>query len=235
MGKAIEGSAKYISKKIKASGLQKIRNFCQLCLKQCRDSNGFKNHVNSSSHQKKVNKIVNDDKSKVVLESYSMQFRNDFLRLLKFNHGTKKVDANKFYQEYILNDKNHIHMNSTRWKTLTSFVKYLKRCGLINIYEDDDFEASDFTLIISLINKSQDFFEQKNKLEFSSLVDEKLNEKIFFKQIEIGEQKALLSSKKNKVDHHDLNKNNENNKIILKKNNNLVISKKNIFSDSDSN
>lgn len=33
-----------------------------------------------------------------------------------------------FFQEYI-NDKDHVHMNATRWETLTGFVKYLGRTG----------------------------------------------------------------------------------------------------------
>ena len=32
------------------------------------------------------------------------------------------------YNEYI-NDRTHVHMNSTKWLTLTDFVKYLGRIG----------------------------------------------------------------------------------------------------------
>ena len=43
-------------------------------------------------------------------------------------HGTKRVYANVAYQEYI-SDKNHTHMNATKWETLTNFVKYLGKSG----------------------------------------------------------------------------------------------------------
>jgi hypothetical protein len=38
------------------------------------------------------------------------------------------VAAKNVYNEYI-QDKNHVHMNSTRWLTLTEFVKYLGKEG----------------------------------------------------------------------------------------------------------
>ena len=33
---------KQIANRIKARGLQKLRWYCQMCQKQCRDENGFK-------------------------------------------------------------------------------------------------------------------------------------------------------------------------------------------------
>lgn len=42
--------------------------------------------------------------------------------------GTKRVPANKIYQDYI-SDRHHLHMNATRWVTLTGFVKWLGRTG----------------------------------------------------------------------------------------------------------
>lgn len=37
-----------------AKGLQKLRWFCQMCQKQCRDENGFKCHTMSESHQRQM-------------------------------------------------------------------------------------------------------------------------------------------------------------------------------------
>ena len=45
---------KAISNRIKAKGLQKLRWFCQMCEKQCRDENGFKCHLTSESHQRQL-------------------------------------------------------------------------------------------------------------------------------------------------------------------------------------
>ena len=44
--------------------------------------------------------------------------------------------ANQVYQEYIA-DKNHLHMNSTRWVTLTEFVKHLGRSGIAKVDETE--------------------------------------------------------------------------------------------------
>jgi len=50
--------------------------------------------------------------------------------------GTKRVKANTVYQEFI-QDKHHQHMNSTRWVTLTEFVKHLGRSGVARVDETE--------------------------------------------------------------------------------------------------
>lgn len=42
--------------------------------------------------------------------------------------GTKRVHNNIVYNEYI-SHREHIHMNSTQWETLTDFTKWLGREG----------------------------------------------------------------------------------------------------------
>ena len=44
------------------------------------------------------------------------------------------MHANVAYNEYI-GDKEHLHMNSTKWETLTGFVKYLGKEGLCHVEE----------------------------------------------------------------------------------------------------
>lgn len=44
--------------------------------------------------------------------------------------------ANRVYQEYIA-DKSHLHMNATRWVTLTEFVKHLGRTGVARVDETE--------------------------------------------------------------------------------------------------
>jgi DNA/RNA-binding protein KIN17 len=56
--------------------------------------------------------------------------------LLRTAHGEKWIGANKFYNEYI-RDKEHVHMNSTRWSSLTEFAKHLGRSGIVNVKEDE--------------------------------------------------------------------------------------------------
>lgn len=54
-----------------AKGLQKLRWYCQACQKQCRDENGFKNHITSQSHQRQM-MVVSENASKYI-EEYSKQ------------------------------------------------------------------------------------------------------------------------------------------------------------------
>eukprot|EP00038_Savillea_parva_P013242 m.7738 g.7738 ORF g.7738 m.7738 type:complete len:406 (+) comp2473_c0_seq1:218-1435(+) len=119
-------TAKAIGNRVKAKGLQKLRWFCQMCQKQCRDENGFKCHTMSESHQRML-LLVAEDPDKIV-DSFSEEFEKSFLAQLKRTKNTLRVSANVFYNEYIA-DKEHLHMNSTRWSTLTDFVKYLGREG----------------------------------------------------------------------------------------------------------
>jgi DNA/RNA-binding protein KIN17 len=122
MPKAEKGSVKDIANGMKARGLQKLKFYCQMCQKQCRDANGFKCHVQSESHMRQM-KIFGDDASGF-LKQYSENFEKSFLTTLRMRHGTKKVNANNIYQEVIA-DKQHIHMNATHWTTLSDFVQYL--------------------------------------------------------------------------------------------------------------
>ena len=79
--------------------------------------------------------LVGEDPKKYI-EQYSRDFQRDFLRLLKTSHGEKKVHMNQFYQEYI-RDKEHIHMNATKWPSLTEFAKHLGRDGICRVEEGE--------------------------------------------------------------------------------------------------
>ena len=134
MPKAEVGSTKYVANKMKAKGLQRLRWYCQICEKQCRDENGFKQHTMSEGHVRAM-LLVGEDPKKFINE-YSAQFKRDFLHLLKTAHGEKKVHMNNFYQEYI-RDKEHVHMNSTKWPSLTEFAKFLGREGVCRVEEGE--------------------------------------------------------------------------------------------------
>lgn len=126
MGKHEAGTPKYIANKIKAKGLQKLRWYCQMCQKQCRDENGFKCHTMSESHHRQL--LLFADNANRYMDQFSKEFSHGYLNLLKRQFGTRRVPANRVYQEYIA-DRGHIHMNATIWLTLTAFVKYLGRTG----------------------------------------------------------------------------------------------------------
>ena len=134
MPRAEVGSTKYLNNKLKSKGLQRLRWYCQVCERQMRDENGFKMHVQSESHVRQM--VVVGENSGKFIQDYSNQFRRDFLQLLKTSHGEKKVNANHFYQEYIAN-KEHVHMNATRWSTLSEFTKMLGREGICRVDEGE--------------------------------------------------------------------------------------------------
>ena len=134
MPRAEVGSTKYLNNKLKSKGLQRLRWYCQVCERQMRDENGFKMHVQSESHVRQM--VVVGENSGKFIQDYSNQFRRDFLQLLKTSHGEKKVSVNHFYQEYIAN-KEHVHMNSTRWSTLSEFTKMLGREGICRVEEGE--------------------------------------------------------------------------------------------------
>lgn len=99
-----------------------------------RDENGFKMHTQSESHVRRM-LLVGEDPKKYI-NDYSNQFQRDFLLLLRTSHGEKQVQMNHFYQEYIAN-KEHVHMNSTKWPSLTEFAKHLGREGICRVEETE--------------------------------------------------------------------------------------------------
>lgn len=134
MPKAEKGTPKDIANKIKAKGLQKLKFYCQMCQKQCRDQNGFKCHLTSESHLRQM-KIFSDN-AMGIMDGMSKDFEKMYLDTLRQRHGTKRVNANNVYQE-VIQDRHHIHMNATKWATLTDFVQYLGKCGKCVVEETE--------------------------------------------------------------------------------------------------
>ncbi|OCF34408.1 DNA/RNA-binding protein KIN17 [Kwoniella heveanensis BCC8398] len=134
MGKAEAGSTKAIANAIKAKGLGRLRWYCQVCEKQCRDENGFQAHCRSEPHMRKI--MLVGPKAGNAISEYSRQFRNDFLLLLRTRHQTNRVRANAVYNEYI-QDKHHTHMNATQWVTLSGFIQTLGKEGVVHVDEDE--------------------------------------------------------------------------------------------------
>jgi len=116
---------KAIANRIKAKGLQKLRWYCQMCEKQCRDENGFKCHCTSESHLRQMSLFAENATS--YMHKFSKEFEHDFVQIMK-RRGRKRIKANALYQE-LVSDRGHIHMNSTKWSTLSTFVQYLGKSG----------------------------------------------------------------------------------------------------------
>ncbi len=70
-----------IGNRIKAKGLQKLRWYCQLCQKQCRDENGFKCHQTSESHRRQM-ELFGMNAQRVV-DGYSEEFESCFMEHLR--------------------------------------------------------------------------------------------------------------------------------------------------------
>lgn len=128
MGRAEAGTPKYLANKMKAKGLQKLRWYCQMCQKQCRDENGFKCHTMSEAHQRQL--LLFSDNSTKIINDFSSEFVKGYMDIVKRQFGSKRVNANKVYQEYIAH-KDHVHMNSTRWTTLKGFCMFLGKTGQV--------------------------------------------------------------------------------------------------------
>ena len=58
------------------------------------------------------------------------------LILLSRRWRSKTVNANIVYNEFI-HDKEHVHMNSTKWDSLTSFARYLGETGKCTLEESE--------------------------------------------------------------------------------------------------
>lgn len=126
MPQAEKGSLKDLGKRIKAKGLQKLKFYCQMCEKQCRDANGFKCHLTSESHLRQMQ--IFSANAAGIMDQYSREFCKLYVDTLRMRHTTNRTNANQVYQQ-VIHDKQHVHMNATVWATLTDFVQYLGRTG----------------------------------------------------------------------------------------------------------
>ena len=70
------------------------------------------------------------------MDSFSREFEVSYLETLRRRHGTQRMNANNVYQE-VIQDKHHVHMNSTKWSTLSDFVQYLGKKGLVIVEETE--------------------------------------------------------------------------------------------------
>ncbi|XP_044467210.1 KIN17-like protein [Mangifera indica] len=189
MGKNDFLTPKAIANRIKAKGLQKLRWYCQMCQKQCRDENGFKCHCMSESHQRQM-QIFGQNSDRIV-DGYSEEFEESFLELMRRSHRFSRVAATVVYNEYI-HDRHHVHMNSTKWATLTEFVKYLGRTGKCKV------EETPKGWFITYIDRdSETLFKEKmkNKRIKLDMAEEEKQEREIRKQIELAASEQLEATK----------------------------------------
>lgn len=76
----VVGTPKFVANKMKSKGLQRLRWYCQVCEKQCRDENGFKCHTQSESHLRQM--LVVGEHAGSHIASFSVQFQSEFVSML---------------------------------------------------------------------------------------------------------------------------------------------------------
>ncbi|KAI9881734.1 MAG: hypothetical protein M1823_006555, partial [Watsoniomyces obsoletus] len=202
MPRAEVGSTKYIANQMKSKGLQRLRWYCQACSRQMRDENGFKCHVASESHVRNM-QIIGDDPRKAINE-FSREFERDFIQLLRTGHGEKKVNLNQFYQEYIGN-KEHVHMNATKWASLTEFAKYLGRAGICRVEEDEkkSERGGASGLMIAWIDNSPEALRRQEALkkkERQDRGDEEREQRLIQAQIKKAKRQGLPDMEEEEAD-----------------------------------
>lgn len=139
--------------------------------------------------------LIGEDPRKHISD-YSNQFQRDFLQLLRTAHGEKKVHVNHFYQEYISN-KEHVHMNATRWPSLTEFAKYLGREGICRV------EDNEKGLHVSWIDNSPEALRRQDairKKERQDRGDEEREQRLIREQVEKAELDAEEKAKDSEDD-----------------------------------
>ncbi|KAL5594775.1 hypothetical protein BROUX41_001689 [Berkeleyomyces rouxiae] len=184
MPKAEAGSVKHLSNHMKLKGLTRLRFYCQVCERGMRDENSFKQHTLSESHVRKM-LVIGEDPKKAI-KQFSDQFVKDFINLLKTSHGEKKIHINHFYQEYIAN-KDHLHMNSTQWSSLTEFAKHLGREGICRV------EETEKGLHISWIDNSPEALRRQEALKRKAALeqgDEEMEQRMINEQIKRAQKTA---------------------------------------------
>lgn len=100
--------------------------------------------------------------------------------------STNRVKANNVYQEYI-QDKHHLHMNATRWVSLTEFIKHLGRTGVVRV---DETEKGLFISWIDNSPKALAKAEANKKKERAVTSDEQRERMLIMEQIQRAKTEA---------------------------------------------
>jgi len=171
-------SPKDIANKIKAKGLTKLQFYCQACSRALRDANAFKCHLTSESHKRQMEIFGQDPHGEI--RRYSEEFETTFLDHMKRCHPFSRISANMVYNELIA-ERHHVHMNATKWLSLTEFVKYLGKEGKCKV------EDTPKGWYITLIQKDpfEEISEKKRaKRERADREEEERHQRALERQIE---------------------------------------------------
>ena len=182
-------SPKDIANRIKAKGLTKLQFYCQACSRALRDANAFKCHLTSESHKRQMEIFGQDPHGEI--RRYSEEFETTFLDHMKRCHPFSRISANMVYNELIA-ERHHVHMNATKWLSLTEFVKYLGKEGKCKV------EDTPKGWYITLIQKDpfEEIGEKKRaKRERADREEEERHQRALERQIERARQAAAEGKK----------------------------------------
>jgi len=124
------------------------------------------------------------------ISDFSGQFQAEFVTLLSRRFGTNRVKANNVYQEYI-QDRHHLHMNSTRWMSLSEFVKHLGREGIVRV---DETEKGFFISWVDNSPKAMAKAEATQKKERAVTSDEQRERMLIAEQIARAAEASTCAS-----------------------------------------
>ncbi|NXL19082.1 KIN17 protein, partial [Setophaga kirtlandii] len=203
MGKSDFLSPKAISSRIKSQGLQRLRWYCQMCQKQCRDENGFRCHCTSQCHQRQL--LLAAENPQQFVGYFSQEFCRDFLELLRRRFGARRVHSNVVYSEYI-GHREHTHMNATQWDTLAGFTRWLGREGLCRVDETPK------GCYIQYINPETVHRQQEERKKKQDLDDEEKAAKLVERQVRRGLEGKELEMPV----YTELNRENKDEKVTFK-------------------
>jgi DNA/RNA-binding protein KIN17 len=139
---------------------------------------------------------VGEDPRKYI-SNFSSDFQRDFVSLLRTAHGEKYISANRFYNEYI-RDKEHVHMNATKWASLTEFTKHLGREGICHVKEDekDGLMIAWRDTSVAAVKRREEIAEQEAAEARSGAGEDKILKKMARRAQEEAETKRAIEAKR---------------------------------------
>ncbi len=124
-----------------------------------------------------------------VTSEFSADFLGGFLQILRLSYAGQRVSANKVYQDYI-SDRNHTHMNATRWHTLSGFVQWLGKTGYCKI----DFVEEKNQWFLEYVDNSPETLQRKaeqEKLKKARKDDMERQQDAIAEMVERGKQREI--------------------------------------------
>jgi hypothetical protein len=115
-------------------GQGKMKYFCQMCSKQCKDANGFKCHQTTEGHRAQM-KLFLEDPQKYI-EEFSDSFEEAFL--IELGEASDDWRVASELLSTVMRGPDNVRLNATKWKTLSDFLQYIESEGLVELKPDPD-------------------------------------------------------------------------------------------------